>query len=117
MLRSNLEVWAQHGMVPVTYAQMYTGVDNPKEAMNGVATLVGPAIWEKFYAHDRTVLETNFVPLQMVHILKASLAKLQDQSVADVEKQEIAQAHFEGIYRRDMEHRRAGDGAYGFAAY
>ena len=78
---------------------------------------MGTEIWEKFYAKDRTVLESNLVPLQMAHILKASLAKLQDQSVADEKKQEIAKAHFECIYRRDMEDKRAGDGAYGFAAY
>ena len=117
MLRANLELWGQMGMVPVTYGQIYTGVDDPKEAMTITATLVGTDIWEKFYTKDRTVLETNLVPLQMAHILKASLAKLQDQSVADEKKQEIAKAHFEGIYRRDMEDKRAGDGAYGFAAY
>ena len=117
MLRANLELWGQMGMVPVTYGQIFTGVDDPKEAMTITATLVGTDIWEKFYTKDRTVLETNLVPLQMAHILEASLAKLQDQSVADEKKQEIAKAHFEGIYRRDMEDKRAGDGAYGFAAY
>ena len=110
-------------MVPVTYAQMYTGIPNPETSVSCIATLVGTEIWERFYPKPREVLPTNYVPVQLTNILNASLGRIQDQAVADAKKTEIARAHFEGLHRRDMQDKKdaiggaADAGAYGYSAY
>ena len=123
-LRSNLDLWSQNGLVPVTYEQLHSGCGCPSDSVTGIKAIVGEKIWEKFYPAKRVVTQTNYVPMQLSNILRSSIGRIADQYTADVKKEEIARLHFEGIIQQDVIDRKSilagtctSAGAYGYCAY
>jgi hypothetical protein len=106
----NVQAWLQCGSVPVTYKQLFTGLaDNV--GVEITRTMVGTTIWEKFYA-NRAVTETHLVPMQLIHVLKTSLGKIEDQFKADQVKNKKIMAKFDQYFEQDIEDKAQSKGAY-----
>ena len=117
-LNANVNYWSQNGMVPVTYAQLYSGCDLPKMSSNPIQSateLVGEILWRRFYPEGCNVSQDHYVPMQLGSILAMALGRISDQITAKVRAEQLkeCEAHFERLAQKDREDRINAAGAYG----
>ena len=115
LLLHNVQYWAQCGMFPMTFTQMYHGCENT-DPLLVTHTLVGDTIWKRLYG-DRQVLTDHVVPIQLVTVLTTALGKIEDEFKADTKRTELIEQKFDKFYEEGLEDKKVGQGVYGVDPY